>query len=120
MEATIEGGEGAELRHTEGHYHGVHGGIEVLPHAHVRVGRNGCYFSDFSLTAGRVGRLHVYYKVETAENAVVEISARVFGHATDEIKIRDELVLAGKNSRGLIKTRVAVEEDARSEVIGIT
>lgn len=120
MEATIEVGEGAELRHTEGHYHGLHGGIEVIPHALVRVDRNGRYFSDFSLTVGRVGRLHIVYKVEAGENAVVEISARVFGHATDEIKIRDELVLAGKNSRGLIKTRVAVEEDARSEVIGIT
>jgi Fe-S cluster assembly scaffold protein SufB len=120
MEATIEVGEGAELRHTEGHYHGQYGGIEVIPQALVRVGRNGRYFSDFSLTAGRVGRLHMYYKVETAENAVAEISARVFGHATDEIRIKDELILAGKNSRGLIKTRVAVEEDARSEVIGIT
>ena len=120
MEATVEVGEGAELRHTEGHYHGPYGGIEVIPHAVVRVDRNGRYFSDFSLTAGRVGRLHVVYKVETAENAVAEISARVFGHATDEIKVEDELVLAGRNSRGLIKTRIAVEDDARSEVISIT
>jgi Fe-S cluster assembly scaffold protein SufB len=52
--------------------------------------------------------------------ATVEIGARVFGHATDGIRIRDELVLAGRNPRGLIKTRIAVEEDARSEVIGIS
>jgi Fe-S cluster assembly scaffold protein SufB len=103
MQATIEIEEGAELRHTEGHFHGPYGGIEVIPQARVRV-----------------GRLRLDYKVEAAENAVAELSARVFGHATDEIKIKDELILAGKNSRGLIKTRIAVEQDARSEVVGIT
>ena len=120
MEAEIEVGEGAELRHSEGHFHGPYGGIEVMPHAIVTVHPNGRYFSDFALTAGRVGSLRVHYKVETADNAVAEMNARVFGHVTDDIRLRDELVLAGKHSRGLIKTRVAVEDDARSEVIGIT
>jgi Fe-S cluster assembly scaffold protein SufB len=120
MEAEVEVGEGAELRHSEGHFHGPYGGIEVVPHAIVNVQANGRYFSDFSLTTGRVGKLRVHYKVQTADNAVAEISARVFGHATDNIRIKDEMVLAGKYSRGLIKTRVAVEEDARSEIIGIT
>ena len=120
MDAQIEVGSGAELHHTEGHFHGPFGGIEVTPHAIVQVHADGRYFSDFSLTAGRVGKLHMYYKVRTDDNAVAEISARVFGHVTDEITIKDELVLAGKHSRGLIKTRVAVEDDARSEVVGIT
>lgn len=120
MEAEVEVGEGAELRHSEGHFHGPYGGIEVTPHAIVNVHPGGRYFSDFSLTLGRVGKLRVYYKVETADNAVAEISARIFGHATDDIRLEDELVLAGKYSRGLVKTRIAVEDDARSEVIGIT
>jgi hypothetical protein len=120
MEAQVEVGEGAELRHSEGHFHGPYGGIEVIPHASVNVHPDGRYFSDFSLTVGRVGKLRIYYKVQTADNAVAEISARVFGHATDDIRIKDELVLAGKHSRGLIKTRVALEDDARSEVIRIT
>jgi Fe-S cluster assembly scaffold protein SufB len=120
MDANVEISEGAELRHTEGHFHGPFGGIEVISQANVHVGRGGRYFSDFSLTSGRVGKLQIIYKVETAENAVAEICARVFGHATDEIKIQDELILSGKHSRGIIKTRVAVEEEARSEVIGIT
>jgi Fe-S cluster assembly scaffold protein SufB len=51
---------------------------------------------------------------------VAEIAARVYGHATDEITIRDEMILGGRSARGLIKTRVAVEDDATSEVIGIT
>ena len=120
MEAEVEVGEGAELRHSEGHFHGPYGGIEVIPHAIVNIHPDGRYFSDFSLRVGRVGTLRIDYKVNAGDNAVVEISARVFGHATDDIRIEDELVLAGKHSRGLIKTRVAVEQDARSEVIGIT
>ena len=120
MEANVEIGAGAELRHSEGHFHGPFGGIEVIPQANVHVGPGGRYFSDFSLTSGRVGKLQINYRVETAENAVAEISARVFGHATDEIRIQDELILSGKHSRGIIKTRVAVEEKASSEVIGIT
>ena len=120
MDATVDIAEGAELRHTEGHFHGPFGGIEVIPRADVHVGPGGRYFSNFSLLTGRVGKLQILYKVETADNAVAEISTRVFGHATDEIKIEDELILSGKYSRGIIKTRVALEEDARSEVIGIT
>jgi len=120
MEAQVEVGEGAELRHSEGHFHGPYGGVELTPRATVNVETGGRYLSDFSLTAGRVGALRMSYKVRLADNAVAEISARVYGHATDDIRIEDELVLAGKDSRGLIKTRIAVEDDARSEVIGIT
>lgn len=120
MHAHIELDEGAELHHTEEHFHGPFGGIEVIPEAEVLVGPHARYISDFSLTTGRVGKLNINYKVETADYAVAEISARVFGHVNDEIKIKDELILSGKKSRGLIKTRVALENEARSEVIGIT
>jgi len=120
MEAHVTVGEGAELRHTEGHFHGPFGGIEVRPRAEVKVQRGGRYFSDFSLTTGRVGQLQVDYRVQLAEEAVAEIAARVYGHANDRITIRDEMTLGGRNARGLIKTRVAVEDDATSEVIGIT
>jgi Fe-S cluster assembly scaffold protein SufB len=120
MEAHVEVGEGAELRHTEGHFHGPYGGIEVRPQAYVNVRPGGRYFSDFSLTTGRAGLLNVDYQVQVGDDAVAEIAARVYGHATDEISIRDEMTLGGRNARGLIKTRVAVEDDATSEVIGIT
>ena len=120
MEAEIELAEGAQLYHSEGHYHGPFGGVEVVPHAVVRVGPRAHYVSDFSLLMGRVGKLDIYYQLEAAEQAVAEINARVYGHATDEIRIKDELILAGENSRGLIKTRVAVVDEARSTVIGIT
>jgi len=54
------------------------------------------------------------------ENAVTELTARVFGHAKDIISIKDRVALDGMNSKGLIKTRVAIEDNARAEVTGIT
>ena len=120
MEAQVELGEGAELRHSEGHYHGPYGGIEVIPQADVRVGPHARYFSDFSLTSGRVGKLHIDYRVVVEKQGVAEITTRVYGHGTDDIRIRDELVLEGEDARGLIKSRVAVEDEATSAVIGVT
>ena len=120
MDARIEIGEGAELSYSEGHFHGPYGGIEVRPHAVVHVGPRGRFISEFSLTTGRVGKLDIDTRIELAEHAVAEITVRVFGHARDEIRIKDELILAGKYSRGLIKTRVALEDDARADVLGIT
>jgi len=120
MDAKIEIGAGASLNYAEGHYHGPHGGVTVVPKATVSVGKGGCYFSDFSLTTGRVGRLDIDYEVDAGEDAVVEMTARVFGHGNDTIRIRERVVLAGRAARGLIKTRVALEHDARAEILGIT
>jgi Fe-S cluster assembly scaffold protein SufB len=120
MDATVVIGDGAEMGYKETHYHGPHGGVEVEPKLAVTVGRKGRYVTDFTLTTGRVGKLAIDYAVEAAEDSVTELTARVFGHGTDDIRIRDKVVLAGKNARGMIKTRVAIEDDAEAEVTGIT
>ncbi len=120
MDAAVDIGEGAEMRYSETHYHGLYGGIEVVPKSVVKIGKNGRYFTDFTLTTGRVGKLGMDYTVEAGENAVTELTARVFGHANDDINIKEKVVLAGKNSRSIIKTRVAIEDDAQAEVTGIT
>ena len=120
MEAEVELCEGAELRHSEGHFHGPYGGIEVMPQAVVRVGPHARYFSDFSLTTGRVGKLYLDYRVVVAEHGVAEITTRVYGHGTDDIRIKDELMLEGEAARGLIKSRVAVDGEASSAVVGVT
>ena len=120
MDAQIDVGDGACLSYREGHYHGRYGGVTVVPKANVTVGKRAVYRSDFSLTSGRVGRLDIDYELTANDDAVVELTARVFGHATDAIRIRERVVLAGAGSCGLIKTRVAVEDDAHAQIIGIT
>jgi uncharacterized protein len=120
MDASVTIGEGSEMRYSEVHYHGMSGGVEVLPRLAVFVGRNGKYYTDFTLTTGRVGKLSIDYDVTAGENAVVELVARVFGHGKDEIKVKEKVTLAGENARGMIKARIAVEDDATAEVTGIT
>lgn len=120
MDAVIVIEEGAEMRYSETHFHGMHGGVEAIPRAMISIGRNGRYFGDFNLITGRVGTLAIDYTVEAGENAVTELTARVFGHGADSIKITEKVVLAGEQARGLIKTRVALEDKACAEITGIT
>ena len=120
MDAVIDIGENATMRYSEVHYHGIYGGIEVYPKAVVKIEKNGKYFTDFLLVSGRVGKLEIDYSVKMGENAVTEITARVFGHGDDNISIMDKVALDGVNSKGLIKTRVAIEDNAQAQVTGIT
>ena len=120
MQAAMAIGPGASLTYTEGHYHGPHGGMQVLPHATIKVGRGARYFSDFSLLSGSVGSLDIDYLVEVEEDGLAELSAKIFGHKTDRINLNETVMLRGTRSRGLIKTRVVLEDEACAEITGIT
>ena len=119
MDAIIEIQEGARVKYMETHYQGPYGGMAVAPKAMVKVGRRARYISDFTLTTGRVGDLAIDYVVQVEDGAVAELTAKVFGRGTDVISIKEQIELKGENSKGLIKTRVAVEQDARAELTGI-
>lgn len=120
MDARIELRDGARLVYNEVHYHGASGGIEVVPRAQVRVGENAHYRADFSLVHGAVGRLAVDYDVTVGRDATAELTSKVFGHGADEIGIEERVHLDGANARGLVKSRVAVEDDARARIVGAT
>ncbi len=120
MDAVMEIGEGATLTYTEGHYHGRLGQMLVKPQAVVTVKPGGRYFSDFSLLTGSVGRLAIDYVVNVERGAVAELTAKVFGRGTDVIHIKEAAQLRGEYARGLIKTRVVVQDDAEAEITGIT
>jgi Fe-S cluster assembly scaffold protein SufB len=111
--------EGAVLNYQEAHYHGPSGDIEVIPHAHVTLERGARYLADFSLLQGRVGRLDIDYCVDVGEAAVAELTSRVYGFGSDAIRIRERIELNGRGARGLVKTRVAVRDEACAEVLGI-
>ncbi len=120
MVASVKVGAGAALTYHEAHYHGVSGGIEVRAHAVITLERGARYLADFALVQGRVGKLDVDYTVAVGEAALAELTSRVYGHETDEIRIREALSLDGPGSRGLVKSRVAVEDEASAEVLGET
>jgi Fe-S cluster assembly scaffold protein SufB len=120
MQAAMTIGPGASLVYTEGHYHGPHGGMQVLPHAMIKVGKGARYFSDFSLLSGPVGNLDIDYRVEVEEEGLAELSAKIFGHQSDRIALKEAVMLRGERSRSLIKTRVVLEDEACAEITGIT
>lgn len=120
MTAQIDVQSDASLTYQEVHYHGVSGGIEVVPRATIVLGPRARYKADFSLVQGRVGSLDIDYTVDVGESAVTELTSKVYGFGVDAIRIREQVNLNGEGSRGLVKTRVAAREHATAEVIGIT
>lgn len=119
MQAQVRLQEKASLRYQESHYHGLYGGITVRPRARIRLDREARYLSDFSLLQGRVGLLDIDYVIDVGADAVTELTSRVYGHAADEIRMREQVNLEGERARGLIKSRIAVEDEATAQVLGI-
>ncbi len=120
MQGTVRVGAGASLWYEEVHFHGPHGGIEVVPTIRVEVGEGGSYRGDFALLTGRVGKLEVDYAVEVAARGVAELTVRVYARGHDRVKVMEKVDLAGEGSRGLVKARIALTEDSRAEVRGTT
>lgn len=120
MDQSVEIGEGAKMCFTDGHFHSFTGNIELLTSANIKVGKQAEYLSDFSLTTGCVGRLNLDYSVVAQDHAVIELTSRIFGHADDDIKLNEQVNLAGRFSRSLIKSRIALEDRAKAEITGTT
>jgi|YelNatPaOPRAMG01_1025707.scaffolds.fasta_scaffold00815_10 Fe-S cluster assembly scaffold protein SufB len=116
MEAEIEIGNNAFYDYNEVHYHGTTGGVEVVPKAKVKVGDRSSFRTSFSLIKGRVGIFDLYYEAEVGESSILEMTTRVFGYGDDIIKIHEAGKLIGRGSRGLLKSRVAVKDNAQSEI----
>jgi Fe-S cluster assembly scaffold protein SufB len=117
MDARIHVGAGAKLTYREAHYHGPHGGIEVMPKAVVTVEAGGQFVTSFSLVHGRVGKLELDYDVIVLDRGVAELTTKAYGLAKDHVIVKESLHLDGEGARGLTKTRIAVRDQAISEVL---
>jgi uncharacterized protein len=116
MQAKIVVRKNASYEYNEVHFHGEDGGVDVVPKAKIILEEGGRLLTNFQLIHGRVGTLDIDYEVEAAKNSVVEMIAKAYGYGTDKIKIREKTILRGEGSRGIIKSRVAVKNEATSEV----
>jgi len=116
MEAKIRIGPKATMRYTESHYHGPHGGIQVIPTTHAVVEEEGRFENEFNLTHGRVGRMEIKVEVDVEARGVVELVAKAYGFGEDIIRVEEVVRLNGPEARGLTKTRAAVRDQAQSEV----
>ena len=120
MDADIEIGANARFDYKETHYHGEDGGIEVIPKAKVKVNKGGIWQSTFALSQGMVGKLDYDFEVFCQEKAIAELTVKVYGKGTDDIKIMEKIHLNGAGARGLAKSRVVLSDKARAEVRGET
>ena len=120
MNADIHIGRNASLTYTEEHYHGQTGGIDVRPVSKVIVEEGGQFTSNFILTRGRIGSLEMDYMVDVGKDAVAELVTKAYGSGTDQVKVMETIRLNGENARGLAKSRVAVKDQATSEVTTTT
>lgn len=117
MQAEIEVGDNAYYEYNEVHFHGESGGIEVIPKAKIKIGKNSHLVTNFSLLKGRVGVFDLNYEAEVLENSSLDMTVKIYGYGDDKIKIREAGYLVGRFSRGLIKSRIAVKDSAVSEII---
>lgn len=120
MDAKMVIGKNASLKYTETHFHGPHGGIEVLPKAYIKIEEGGKYYTNFALISGRVGLLEFDYSVDAEKDSICEMVTKVYGKADDKIKILEKIALNGENARSVIKSRLAITDNAISEFKGIT
>lgn len=82
--------------------------------------KGGHYNSEFALTQGRVGKLDFDYVVDVAARGVAELTAKAYGYGDDAITVKETIRLNGEHARGLAKSRIAVRDQATSEVMGST
>ncbi|HUW62839.1 MAG TPA: SufD family Fe-S cluster assembly protein [Candidatus Bathyarchaeia archaeon] len=116
MDAEITVGAGASYSYFERHVHGPHGGVLVLPKAKVRVEEEGRFRTEFELIKGRVGRIDIDYETTCLAHGVVEMVARISGSKNDVIKIHETALLEGEYARAVLKSYIALRDDAQAEV----
>lgn len=75
---------------------------------------------NFSLISGRVGYLEFDYSIDAERDSICEMVTKVYGKKNDKIKIQEKISLNGENARSVIKSRLAITDNAESEFRGIT
>ena len=116
MEAEIHLAENASYEYEENHFHGETGGVEVIAKSDIVMDKNSELLTLFTLRKGRVGKIEFDYEAELADNAKVEMLARISGYADDIVSIREAAHLNGANARGLLDSKIAMKDDARAEI----
>lgn len=116
MDAEINVGPGANYSYFERHVHGPHGGVMVLPNARVTVHEGGRFKTEFELVKGRVGQIDINYETTCLARGTLEMVARISGVQNDRIRINEAGYLTGEYARAVLKSYIALRDDARAEV----
>jgi len=120
MDSRVFVGKNAKVEYEETHYHGKTGGVRVLPKTRAIVAEGGEYNSSFVIKSGRAGFINIDYEVKLDERAKSMLVSKIYGKEDDEIIAKESIILNGPHSSGVVKTRMALKNNAKSKVIGKT
>lgn len=116
MDAVINVGLGASYTYLEKHIHNSTTGVYLTPSSKVKLEKNSSYKVDFELLEGRLGQTVFDYDIVADENATVEIESRLKAFADDKVVLKESVVLNGKASKALLKSRVAAMDNSQIEI----
>lgn len=117
MKADIHINEGGQYTYNEHHFHGENGGVEVIAEADIRLEKNSSFNSLFTLLEGRAGKIDFDYKAVLQDYSTMEMMARIQGKEDDEIKLREAGELKGQGARGLLDSKIALQDRAEAEIL---
>ena len=117
MEAEIEVGNNSEYVYREVHDHGDNGGVEVIANTDIVMEENSLLKTVFNLFEGRAGLIDIAYESEIGADSKVEMIAKISAYEDDRIKIKENADLKGVNARGLLETRIALQDQAQAEIL---
>ena len=118
MQSTVNIGENSTIEYEEIHYHPEQGHITTKPIAKINLQQNAVYKTDFKITQGRVGTLNFDYEITNNDNAVCELTTKIYAKQDDDITINDKIKLEGTNSRGIAKARLVLTGQSRAQFLG--
>ncbi|MBM7557417.1 SufB/SufD family protein [Halanaerobacter jeridensis] len=117
MDAEIKVGDNSEYIYREVHDHGSNGGVEVIANTDIVMQENSLLKTIFNLFEGRAGLIDISYESEIGADSKVEMIAKISGYEDDEIKIEENAELKGANARGLLETRIALQDEAKADIL---
>ena len=88
-----------------------------MPKAVVKVAEGARFRTEFEMLRGGVGSIDIDYATECSAGATAEMVARISGRGEDRIRVHEKAELNGERSRAVLKTRIAVRDAARAEVV---
>jgi Fe-S cluster assembly scaffold protein SufB len=116
MNAEINVEPGAHYAYFERHVHGSGGGVTVVPKATVTVHEGAEFTTEFELIKGRAGRIDFTYNTECHARSIVEMTARINGRESDQIRLHEKACLSGTEAKAALISHIALRDQAQAEI----
>ncbi len=119
MDGNFKIGENAQLIYLEEHIHSENI-VNIDSKIKIDVEKNGLFKNEFKLIRGRAGKIKIDYLVNLKENAKGIMDLKLMGIKDDFLDTKEKIILNGKNSSGIIRSKVVLKNNAKSKILNIT